>query len=122
MSDYRVYPAINTALGSLTVLNPQPRSEGVKPTQRSFGLGGVVWEQGLYIELIYDFLETPAEVASVYGDYGLDVDKQSSVTIYAPDDMYVYRRYNGVAIRPVPSWNNYFPRSVSIVVGRLVLI
>lgn len=119
MSDYRAKKEVDQLLAALTVLDPQPRSEGVKPVNRNFALGGTVWETAYYIELVWDFLETPAEVAAIYGIFGLDSAKSYPVTIYAWNDDYVYKRYNGVAIKPIPSWNNYFARSVIIVVQDL---
>lgn len=122
MSNYRVAVEHGVSLGSLTVIDPQPRSEGVKPLSRSFGLGGTVWDQAYFCELIFDFLESPAQVEDVYTLFGIFDSKESDITLYAPDDRYVYQRYNGKVTRPIPSWNNFFPRSVIITARDLKVI
>lgn len=120
MSDYRVAVGSNIALASLTSISPQPRSEGVKATQRIFSISGSPHDYGLYTELVWDFLESPAQVYTVFGYFGLNGSaKSAGVTVYVPDDIYIYKRYNGRAIRPQPSWVNYFPRSVVILVRDL---
>ena len=122
MSNYKVAEGWNVALGSLITIDPQPYSEGVKSVQRVYALSGDPIDYGNYITLNWDFLESPTEVADVYEFFGLDTLTSSPVTIYLPNDIYVYKRYNGLAVRPQPSWNNYFPRGVAIVVKNLEIL
>lgn len=119
MSDYRVKTNWGQSLVSLNVLNPQPRSEGVKATQRVVSLNGVVYDYGLYTELTWDFLEDPTEVLAIYTLFGIHSARSAPVTVYVPNDLYAYVRYNGRAVRPAPSWQNYFPRGVTILVKNL---
>jgi hypothetical protein len=48
--------------------------------------------------------------------------KSSVVTIYTRDDLYAYKRYNGIAHRPAPSWESYFPRNVVILIRNLEIL
>ena len=122
MSDYRVKEDWNQSLVSLTVLNPQPKSTGLLYAQREFAFGGNVWDQAPHIQLIWDHLESPDEVMDIYTLFGLNDSKQSFVTVYMPNELYVYTRYNGKAIRPQASWSNYFPRNVTIIVRDLEIV
>lgn len=120
MSDYRAKAGSEIALISLTVLDPQPHSVGVQATSREFALNGALFEQGPYIQLMWDHLESSAEVIAIYTVFDLHDALSAPVTIYVPRWDYTYKRYNGTAIRPQPSWNNYFARNVVITVRDLV--
>lgn len=116
-SDYRVGAGHDIALGSLTVLSPQPRSEGIKATERSYGLAGSVHERGLYIELVYDYIETPTDYQQLLALQGLNSALYADVTLYAWRLDYDERRYNAVAVRPQigtdGAWTQYFLRNVT---------
>jgi len=120
MSSYRAKENHSVALVSLTTLDPQPRSEGVKATQRNYMGDGSIYEQGLYVELVWDILEDATAYTTILAIFGLDSATSADVTIYARDDQYAWTRYNGKAIRPEPSWNQFFPRNVVILVRNLV--
>lgn len=116
MSDYRAKIAHNVALASLTVLTPQPRSEGVKAVERTYGTSGAVHEHGLYIELVYDFIETPTDYQTLLALFGVNSALYANVTLYAWRKDYDYQRYNAIAVRPQigqeGAWTNYFLRNV----------
>lgn len=122
MTTYRAKVNHNVALVSLTTLDPQPRSEGVKPTRRDYANDGTVIDQGLYVELVWDILDDATAYTTILGVFGLTSAKSADVTIYARNDQYAWTRYNGKAIRPEPSWNQFFPRNVVILVRDLVAL
>lgn len=126
MSDYRVKALHNIALGSLTVLSPQPRSEGVKVVSRSYGTSGSVFEHGLYIELFYDYIATPTDYQVLLALMGTNTELYAPVTIYAWRKDYDYQRYNATAVRPQlgqdGAWNQYFLRNVTFLFKNLVAL
>lgn len=120
-SDYRAATGHNVALTFLTPINPQPTSPGVKASRRiNFG-DGTILEQGLYVEWNYNVVEDAAQLSAILTPLGLMAAASAEVTIYARNQLYQYRRYNGTAIRPEASWDNFFARNVSIVIRNLVL-
>ena len=124
MSTYRVSTAgHNIALVSLTVLTPQPRSEGVKATRRDFVGDGSYIEQGLYAELIWDALEDGEAYRDVLTLFGLHANTSIPVTAYLRNEQYEWLRYNGRAIRPGVgngvSWQDFFVRGVTIMIRDL---
>ena len=121
MSDYRGKTGINQTLVSLTKLAPQPTSIGVQATRRvSFGDGSVL-DQGLYVEWVYNVVEDATQLLAILTPLGLHTAKSAAVTIYTRDDLYAYQRFNGIAVRPAASWQNYYPRNVVILIRNLVL-
>lgn len=123
MTTYRAALNHNVALASLTVFAPQPRSIGVIPTRRTFTSGATVVDEGLHVELIWETLEDATQYQAVLAVMGLTTVRMRSVTLYARNDLYQWRRYNGVAVRPQPgadvTWN-LFPRSITVLVRDLV--
>lgn len=123
MSDYRVGDGHDIALASLTVLDPQPHTEGLQVVTRSYGLDDSVHEEGNYIEFLYSSIETPAQYQSILTDFGLDAALTNQVTIYVPDFDYSYARFNGLAVRPEPGQDirrtNFFLRQAVILVKGL---
>lgn len=122
MSTYRAKVNTDVAFVSLTTLSPQPRSEGVKVTRRIPMADGSVLFEGLYVELVWDVLESAADYLTVMTVFGLHSNWSSPVTVYVRDDLFAWKRYNGVAVRPQASWNMYFPRNVSVLVRNLELL
>lgn len=126
MSSYRVKALHDIALASLTVLSPQPRSEGVKAVERTYGLSGAVYESGLYIELVYDYIETPSDYQALLTLMALSSVLYAPVTLYAWRSDYGYVRYNAIAVRPQigqdSSWTNYFQRNVTFLFKHLTAL
>lgn len=122
MSTYRVADGHDIALGSLTVLSPQPASQGVKPTRRNPAADGAITEDGLYVELEWSVIETAADYLALLTTFGLHNATSNDITIYARDSRWVYTRYNGKAIVPElgrdADWQ-YFARNVTILVKNL---
>lgn len=122
MSSYRVKLAHNQALGTLTVLNPQPQSRGVQATVEDYFASGATTERGLYVELFWGHFESALQYQNVISSFSLTLNKSANVTIYCRDQLYNWHLYNGVAIRPQANWDNFFPRDVTILVRNLVRI
>jgi len=73
----------------------------------------------LYLELIWDVLEDATSVTAVLTPFGLHNATSREVTVYARDDLYAWKRYNGRAVRPPANWSQYFPRGVVVLVTNL---
>lgn len=122
MSDYRIKEGLSQALIDLVAIDPQPRSAGVQATRRTYAADGTIHDEGLHVQLVYDVLETATALDDLLDQFGLDVATTANVTIYAPNQLHVYARYNGLAVRPEVSRNNYWLRDVTIVVRDLVAL
>ncbi len=124
MSDYRVATGHDVVLGSLTVLDPQPRSTGIQVLERSYAASAAVVDQGIYTEFIWDVLETDVKYRSILADFGLSASVRfADVTVYLRNQVWEYVRYNGVAVRPLQGqqarWELPFPRDIKILVRNL---
>ena len=127
MSDYRVADGHDVVLGSLTVLDPQPKSEGIRPTRRTFAADGTVYDEGRYVELEWTAVETDTQYRAIltfFGLNGLPLTHSNDVTVYVRNELFTYSRMNGTAILPEVGrdvrWRRYFPRDVVILVKTLV--
>lgn len=123
-SDYRAAAGFDVALGSLTVLSPQPRSPGVKAADRSYALDGSVYEQGDWVALIWDHFADGDQYVAALAFFGLDDTTLSAeVTVYIRNANYDYQRANGVAIHPRlgvdGEWREYLARNFVIIVNEL---
>lgn len=125
MSTYRGATSHGVALGSLTVLSPQPSGGIVRPTRRDFVADGSANDQGLYVELFWSSLRNVAAYTTILTVFGLHSAKSAEVTIYAKDDLLVWTRYNGLAIRPEPGREmsyRSFPRNITMMIRDLVAL
>lgn len=117
----------NVALASLVAIVPQPRSDSVtQAVQRNQSASGLIHEIGLYIVLQWSMLDPASEYQALLDQFGLDgINLTNQVTVYVPDYEYVFRRYNGIAVRPQQGQtirrSDYFIRDVSIVIKNLVI-
>jgi len=123
MTTYRVGDGFNVALVSLNVLDPQPRSEGIKPTRRTFGGDGTPYDEGKYVELLYSVVSSVTEYQAILDAFGVKSAGSNEVTVYVRDETFAWTRKNGLAIRPQPGqdvrWSNFFPRDVVILIRDL---
>lgn len=86
---------------NLNTITPQPRSRGIQATRRSYAADGSVHESGLYIELVFDFKETPTDYQTLLTTFGLSATVATNdVTVLIPNPAYSETRYNGTAVRP----------------------
>lgn len=119
---YRVAEGHDIALVSLTVLAPQPRSEGVRATRVDHMADGTIVKQGLYLEFTWSSHRNTTAYQTLLALIGLDSATSAAVTIYARNDMYQWIRYNGVAVRPEPGQGvsyRSFPRNITILIREL---
>jgi hypothetical protein len=125
LSDYRIGIGHGLPLGSLTLLSPQPRSTGVQPTIRRYSGSGQIYEEGLYIELVYDVVVDEFAYIALLEQFGLPIPENTAqVTVWVPGPDRSDRRYNGTAIRPEMGrdlrHDRYFLRNVIFLVRDLV--
>lgn len=122
MTDYRAATGHDIVLGSLTVLDPQPKSTGLDYTRKTFAADGTPVYEGPYVELMWDIVETATQYTTILGYFGLSSAESADVTVYIRDEKYAYARYNGVAIRPSGGdYSQYFIRDVKLVIRNLTL-
>ena len=99
MPSYSYANGHNIALVGLTAFSPQPSSEGVKAVQRTFAPDGTVYEQGLYIELRWSVLRL-TQYDSLLTGLALNLNISYPQTIYVPNHLFTFTRYNAIAVRP----------------------
>ncbi len=123
MSTYRVKDGWNEALEDLVVISPQPTSDGIKPTRRTYAANGAVYDEGLYVELQFNVLNNASAYQSLLNQFGIQSSTTNEVTVYVRDATFAWVRMNGLAVRPEMGrdvrWNRFFPRDVTILVRDL---
>jgi hypothetical protein len=124
MSDYRVATGTDIALGSLTVLTPQPRSKGVQYARTTTAASGIVYREGAHVTLEWSVLASATAYQSLLATFGLSSAQSAAVTVYVRDSTFALVRYNGRAVRPEPGrgveWE-IFPRNVRILIKDLAV-
>lgn len=114
------------ALGSLTVLSPQPRSTGVQSTRRTFGADSTVLDEAKFVVLEWDFIETASDYASLLTLFGVNSALYANVTVYVKTELYAFARFNGVAVRPQPGVDveqeRFFIRNLRLTVRDLAAL
>lgn len=105
------------------MIAPQPHSNGVQSTRRTYGADGSVTDEAQYIILTFDFSEDPTTYVALLTLFGVNNSLTAAVTAYLPDERLAYIRYNGTAVRPEPGKDmvrrNYFPRDIDILIKGL---
>lgn len=123
---YKAALGSGVALGSLVDIVPQPAGGGVMVVQRNPSASGVVHEIGLWAELKWSALASPAEYLALLTQFGLHSALTVAVTVYIRNEFFAFARYNATCVRPQMGtdvdWNNYFPREISIVLKSLVAL
>lgn len=124
MTDYRVATGSNVAFGSMNVIDPQPRSDGIKCTRRSYSADGSITEEGRYIEFDWNVLKDITSYQAILSAFGLSASvKSAAVTVYVKDESQAFLRMNGTAIRPEIgrdfAYNNAHPRNVTMLIRDL---
>ena len=125
MGTYKVADGFDVAEISLNTVAPQPRSEGVRPGRRSYGAGGAVYDESLFIELEFSALEDVTEFTTLLTAFGINAALTNEVTVLVPNQIRTFTRYNGIAVRPEVGRDvrhrNYFLRDVVILIKNLAL-
>ncbi len=123
LSAYMVADGHDVAEESLNLVDPQPRSEGIKPTRRTFGADGTVYDEGRYVELEFSMLPDVTTYQAVLTAFGINSALTNDVTVAIRDETFSFVRMNGTAVRPEPGrdvrWREYFPRDVVILIRDL---
>lgn len=123
MSTYRVADNWDVALESLNDISPQPQSDGIKPTRRTYAANGAVYDEGLYVELQFNVLNNASAYQSLLNQFGIQSATTNEVTVYVRDATFAWVRMNGLAVRPEMGrdvrWNRFFPRDITILVRDL---
>ena len=119
---YLIAEGHNVALVDLVAISPQPASPGVKATRRTFSADGAIHDEGLYIALEWSVVEDATALNDLFAQFGLDSATTANVTVYCPNQLHAFTRYNGVAQRPEVGRQSYFLRDVQIVIKGLVAL
>ena len=123
MSTYKVKTGHNQALIDLVLVSPQPASEGLKFARTTYAASGGVYPEAPYIELVWAILPTPTLYAALLTQFGLSASTAfANVTVYIPNAVYTYTRYNGVAVRPEARRRGFFLREITIVIKELAAL
>lgn len=122
MSTYKVATGSSVALVSLALIVPQPASPGVKASRRTYSADGAIHDEGLHIVLEWGVIGTPTILTALLTQFGLNAATSAAVTVYVPNQIHAYTRYNGTAMRPEVSRESYFLRGIQIVVRDLVAL
>jgi hypothetical protein len=113
----------NVALVSLAVLSPQPKSTGIQTARRTFAADGTAYDEGKYIELVWDIVKNASAYTTILTAFGITTNLSANVTVYVRSQTYGFIRMNGVAIQPQPSvdqtWDRYFIRNLRLLVRDL---
>jgi hypothetical protein len=112
----------NVALVDLDPIVPQPRSDGVAATRRSFSANGGVYEAGLFVQLEWSLLGSAAQYRALLTQFGLLTTTTAEVTVQVRDHAFNWIRFNGVAVRPDIGkdirWD-IFPRGITLLIREL---
>lgn len=122
---YKIAEGHDVALLSLTDIDPQPRSDGLKFGRVTPSAAGTITREASYIELVWSVVESPAAYQDLLEQFGLDSATTAAVTLYALNDLFQATRYNGTAVRPIigasAAQRDYFIRDVVIIVKDLAV-
>ena len=122
MSLYKVGIGHNVPLVDLVTVTPQPRNGEVKYMERRQSDDGPV-DVGPYSAPTWGIFKNAAQYQVTLGQFGLLVAETCDVTWYTQDDLFNWKRYNGVAALPEPgvdgSHTQYFLRGFVIFIRRL---
>lgn len=117
---YRVGVGLGLAYAATAVITPQPRSpDGVQAAERTLGADGSVWENGLYIWLLWSSAGRAPLYQALLAQFSLDDSLRNAVTIWAPNFEREWHLYQGWAIRPRSPNYARFARDIRILVRDL---
>jgi len=119
MTTYRAALTHNVVLGSLVVIEPQPRTVGYQHGRRSFAASGIVVDELPHVELQWDMIETVAQYQALLAQFGLTTASTANVSVYVQDERYNWIIRNAVAVLPQIGTDgersNYFFRNFVII-------
>lgn len=122
---YRVAEGWNVPLIDLDRIEPQPRGNPATPVERAYSITGKVHDDGLFMELNWDYIEEEQEYIDLLVLFGLQTNPSNEVTIYGRTKIFGFARYNGIAQQPEgmseAKRSNFFIRDVTIRITHLEL-
>lgn len=120
---YRVATGWNTPLVDLDRIEPQPRGNPAAPVERNYSITGDIHDDGLFMELNWDYIEEEQEYIDLLTLFGVHIQKSSEITIYARSPIFIFTRYNGIAQQPEGmsevKRSNFFIRDLTIRITHL---
>lgn len=123
MSSYKVKTGHNQILADLVAVEPQPHSPGVQFGRTTFAASGAAFNEAPYILLEWAVIGDPTTYTTMLTQFGLAAGTPSAnVTVYVPNNVYTYTRYNGTAVLPAASHDNYFARNVRLMIKDLLAL
>lgn len=122
---YKVGIGHGLLVGALSTISPQPRSNGVQRTRRSYAADGSIYQESSYVILEWAVLNDDNEYGTLLNLFGLVVGLTSPVTILCRNEFFAFTLYNGTAVQPDMGsqvhWE-WFPRDIQILVRDLVAL
>lgn len=122
---YKVGIGHGLLVGALSTIAPQPRSDGVQRTRRSYAADSSIYQEAPYILLEFAVLNDSNEYGTLLNLFGLVVGLTSPVTVLVRNEFWADTLYNGTAVQPDQGkdahWE-WFPRNITILVRDLVAL
>lgn len=123
MTQYLVGVGTDLVTGSLNVIAPQPRTKGLQYKRWIDAVDGTRYGTGPFVNFLWDLNQDATDYIALLTSFGINSSSMADVSILIRDDIYVWRYYNAVAMRPrvghEVSWDRYFPRRISILCKEL---
>lgn len=122
MTTYKVALGFNTATADLVAISPQPKSQGIRPTRRTYSADTTINDEGTYCELEFSALQDETEYQALLAQFGIDSSLSAQVSVYIRNGVYTFGTYNAIAIQPQPgqelTWE-FFPKNAIILLRNL---
>lgn len=123
---YRVAIGHDIAFVDMDVMLQQPTAAMVAPVERHYSINATIHDEGGFVRYVFEMIESDTLYQQILGQFGLNDNYFSPVTIYARNDRLYWRKYNGIAHRPEPGpdakWERFFLKDVIVYVTDLVEI
>lgn len=120
---YRVGVGHDLDIGDTDIILQQPRAEPAEPVEVQYGIDASHHYQHEYICFIFDVIESYDLYVAILGQFDLDSNQTSEVTIYGRSRRLSWNKFNGIAHLPIPGedykWDRFFLRDVRIYVTDL---
>lgn len=126
MSTYRIADGHNVALGSLTVLSPQPKGDPVAPVQRSYATSGTIHDQGKFVVWRWNVIKDESAFFALVTALGVSAADSDERTIYTRSERLIWTRYNATCILPQANadfrWEFPFLRGLEVTFIKLTAL
>lgn len=120
---YKVATGHDVAIGSLTDVNPQPRTDGLQYARRQYSASGIVLDELAFVELKWSVFESVTEYQSILSQFGLTSASYALVSVYVQDESFNWILRNATALKPLintdGSRNNFLLRDFTILLRNL---